>query len=203
PRPPRRRRAKERQRGLPPTLRIQAAEPVLHRRGDPRTRLPPWPNPTPNVRVTALPSDVPRGETAPLRGCRAAPPRVQATPHQRPKRLIRPTERSRRAGPDRPPRSVRSPVERVTAAEQLTQPGVHLSQRRFGLGFNPPLDVPPRRRGELPCTANNPTPGQPRNAARILGQALHRCLAQARLVHLLADTAHRGDTAAVADPVPK
>src|SRR5690606_26076511 len=69
-------------------------------------------------------------------------------------------------------------VERVTAAEQLTPPGVHLIQRRFGLGFNPSLDVPPRRRGELPCTANNPTPGQPRNAARILGQALHRCLAR-------------------------
>src|SRR5690606_40482358 len=92
---------------------------------------------TSNVGFTALRSDELRGATDPLRGCGEVPPRVQATPHPRPKRLIRPTERSQHAGLDRPHRSVRYPVERVTAAEQLTQPGVHLIQRRFGLGFNP------------------------------------------------------------------
>src|SRR5690554_4348001 len=118
--PPRRGRAEERVRGVTPTIRIQAAEHVLRRRGEAGTVVAAWANPAPNVGFTALRSEELRGATDPLRGCGEVPPRVQATPHQRPKRLIRPTERSQHAGLDRPHRSVRYPVERVTAAEQLT-----------------------------------------------------------------------------------
>src|SRR5690606_40073371 len=121
------------------TMVLAATDAGRPRGGVAGTVLADWASPAPNGGFPALRREELRGATDPLRGCGEVPPRVQATPHQRPKRRIRPTERSQHAGLDRPHRSVRYPVERVTAAEQLTQPGVHLIQRRFGLGFNPPL----------------------------------------------------------------
>src|SRR5690606_39333818 len=63
--PPRRGRAEERVRGVTPTIRIQAAEHVLRRRGEAGTVVAAWADTAPNVGFTALRSEELRGATDP------------------------------------------------------------------------------------------------------------------------------------------